>query len=130
METELGGQYQDSASLCYICSGNVEKFLNAWYVYLVVWIVLICTDRERSAPSTTPLVLQDLVEKVILLKKAVEKERKLYTSTGSGNVSKKLGEYSSLLASQGCVNTALSYLRQDANDQVMTSICHVLYNTE
>ena len=31
METELGGQYQDSASLCYICSGNVEKFLDAWY---------------------------------------------------------------------------------------------------
>ncbi|XP_065910857.1 protein transport protein Sec31A-like [Dysidea avara] len=102
METELGGQYQDSASLCYICSGNVEKFLNAW---------------EKSAPSTTPLALQDLVEKVILLKKAVEKERKLYSSAESGNVSKKLGEYSNLLASQGCVNTALSYLRQDANDQ-------------
>ena len=32
METELGGQYQDSASLCYICSGNVEKFLDAWYI--------------------------------------------------------------------------------------------------
>ena len=31
METELSGQYQDSASLCYICSGNVEKFLDAWY---------------------------------------------------------------------------------------------------
>ena len=32
METELGGQYQDSACLCYICSGNVEKFLDAWYL--------------------------------------------------------------------------------------------------
>lgn len=32
METELGGQYQDSASLCYICYGNVEKFLDAWYL--------------------------------------------------------------------------------------------------
>jgi len=80
--------------------------------------VLVCAVREKSAPSTTPLALQDLLEKVILLKKAVEKERKLYSSAESGNVSKKLGEYSSLLASQGCVNTALSYLRQDADDQV------------
>jgi len=87
--------------------------------YPIVFIMLGCTGREKSAPSTTPLALQDLVEKVILLKKAVEKERKLYSSAESGNVSKKLGEYSSLLASQGCVNTALSYLRQDANDQVI-----------
>jgi len=81
--------------------------------------MLGCSGREKSAPSITPLALQDLVEKVILLKKAVEKERKLYSSAESGNVSKKLGEYSNLLASQGCVNTALSYLRQDANDQVI-----------
>ena len=35
---------------------------------------LLC--REKNAPSTTPLALQDLIEKVMLLKKAVEKERK------------------------------------------------------
>ena len=34
--------------------------------------------REKNAPSTTPLALQDLIEKVMLLKKAVEKERKIY----------------------------------------------------
>jgi len=74
--------------------------------------------REKNAPSTTPLALQDLIEKVILLKKAVEKERKLYSSPGSCNVSRKLGEYSSLLASQGCIDTALGYLRHDTTDQV------------
>ena len=30
--------------------------------------------REKNAPSTTPLALQDLIEKVMLLKKAVEKD--------------------------------------------------------
>ena len=74
--------------------------------------------REKNAPSTTPLALQDLIEKVMLLKKAVEKERKIYSSLGSSNVSRKLGEYSSLLASQGCIDTALGYLRQDTTDQV------------
>ena len=58
----------------------------------------------------------------MLLKKAVEKERKIYSTPGSSNVSRKLGEYSSLLASQGCVDTALGYLRQDTADQVGTPI--------
>ncbi len=30
MENELEGRYHDSASLCYICSGNVEKFVECW----------------------------------------------------------------------------------------------------
>ena len=68
--------------------------------------------REKNAPSTTPLALQDLIEKLMLLKKAVEKERKIYSTPGS----RKLGEYSSLLASQGCIDTALGYLRQDTAD--------------
>ena len=74
--------------------------------------------REKNAPSTTPLALQDLIEKVMLLKKAVEKERKVYSSPRSSNVSRKLGEYSSLLAFQGCIDTALDYVRQDPTDQV------------
>ena len=78
--------------------------------------------REKNAPSTTPLALQDLIEKVMLLKKAVEKERKIYSTPGSSNVSRKLGDYSSLLASQGCIDTALGYLRQDTADQVDTPI--------
>ena len=124
METELGGQYQDSASLCYICSGNVEKFLDAWYLPACVLCMTVCDSdiycREKNAPSTTPLALQDLIEKVMFLKKAVEKERKIYSSPGNSNISRKLGEYSSLLASQGCVDTALGYLRQASNDQVTT----------
>ena len=61
----------------------------------------------------------------MLLKKAVEKERKIYSSPGSSSVSRKLGEYSGLLASQGCINTALGYLRQDTTDPVQKSNANV-----
>ena len=30
LETEFDGRYRDNASLCYICSGNVEKFVECW----------------------------------------------------------------------------------------------------
>jgi hypothetical protein len=30
LETEMEGQLKDSAGLCYICSGNVEKFVEWW----------------------------------------------------------------------------------------------------
>ena len=62
----------------------------------------------------------------MLLKKAVEKERKIYSSLGSSNVSRKLGEYSNLLASQGCIDTALGYLRQDTTDQVASHQAYTL----
>ena len=30
LETEMDGQLKDNAGLCYICSGNVEKFVEWW----------------------------------------------------------------------------------------------------
>ena len=86
--------------------------------------------REKNAPSTTPLALQDLIEKVMLLKKAVEKERKIYSTPGGSNVSRKLGEYSSLLASQGCIDTALGYLKHDTADQVCTAVQRVCFDSK
>lgn len=64
------------------------------------------------------LSLQDLIEKVVLLKKAVEKERKQFDASSSEALQSKLRLYASLLASQGSLNTALSYLQQASGDQV------------
>ena len=36
LETEMDGSLRDHAGLCYICSGNVEKFVQWWYVKLFV----------------------------------------------------------------------------------------------
>ena len=30
LETEMDSQLKDNAGLCYICSGNVEKFVEWW----------------------------------------------------------------------------------------------------
>ena len=30
LESEGEGRYQDNANLCYICSGNVDKFVECW----------------------------------------------------------------------------------------------------
>lgn len=64
------------------------------------------------------LTLQDLIEKVVLLRKAVERERKQFNSSSSETLQSKLRLYASLLASQGCLGTALSYLQQTVGDQV------------
>lgn len=47
--------------------------------------------RTTTTTSTTSsLVLQDLVEKVIMLRKAVERERRQFTATSSQILSDKL----------------------------------------
>ncbi len=30
LEKEMDGAYRDNAALCYICSGNVDKFVQCW----------------------------------------------------------------------------------------------------
>jgi hypothetical protein len=32
LECEDEGRYRDNANLCYICSGNVDKFVECWFV--------------------------------------------------------------------------------------------------
>ena len=41
------------------------------------------TNRTTATTSTSSLVLQDLVEKVIMLRKAVERERRQFTANTS-----------------------------------------------
>ena len=76
------------------------------------------TDTESSVSNGTALSLQDLIEKVVLLKKAVERERKEFDSSSSETLKSKLRLYASLLASQGSLATALDYLQQTSSDQV------------
>ena len=56
------------------------------------------------------LCLQDLVEKVMLLRKAVEYSRGQAPEIRTGLLAEKLSSYASLLAAQGSLDTALKYL--------------------
>ena len=144
LECEDEGRYRDNANLCYICSGNVDKFVECWFVttppcispfffsltnfqfllflllsafsffslslsllpasfchslsYLYIYFFLFFPvfslpqpQRNKTARGSqvSAVALQDLMEKVVLLKRAVERERKQLTSTTSSVVAEK-----------------------------------------
>lgn len=101
LESERNGELSLYASLCYICSGNVDKLVDNWV--------------KNTENGNQPLSLQDLVEKVMLLRKAVELSRGSAPNVSGGALAEKLSEYSSLLAAQGSLSTALSYLNNSTD---------------
>ena len=59
--------------------------------------------------------VQDLVEKVMVLWKGVEG---MCDGLQSGHLANRLYDYASVLASQGCLTTALNYLAPVTSDDV------------
>uniref|UniRef100_A0A3B4E6D5 Protein transport protein Sec31A n=1 Tax=Pygocentrus nattereri TaxID=42514 RepID=A0A3B4E6D5_PYGNA len=94
------------ACLCYICSGNIHKLVECW-------------SSQRDC--TAPLSLEDLVEKVMVLRKSIERLRNSEVTVQSSVLEEKLIHYANILANQGSLETALSYLPQ-TSQQVHTHI--------
>ncbi|RUS90571.1 hypothetical protein EGW08_001659 [Elysia chlorotica] len=101
LETERDGALSLNASLCYVCSGNVEKLVENWV--------------KNTEDTTQPLALQDLVEKVMVLRKAVEVSRGTAPAVSGGALADKLSQYAGLLAAQGSLSTALTYLNNSSD---------------
>ncbi|KAJ0057468.1 hypothetical protein NL108_009184, partial [Boleophthalmus pectinirostris] len=91
---------QAQACLCYICAGNLEKLVSCWI---------------KAQEGNNPLSLQDLVEKVVVMRHAVEQMQNMGPLTVGVLLAKKMGEYANLLASQGCLTTAITYLPNETN---------------
>ena len=72
---ENEGQDYSSAMVCYICSGNVERLVACWSM----------TVTDPSALS-----LQELIEKVMILKKAVEREKRQAPQTSNTCLAEQL----------------------------------------
>ncbi|XP_042624134.1 LOW QUALITY PROTEIN: protein transport protein Sec31A-like [Cyprinus carpio] len=89
------------ACLCFICSGNIERLVECW-----------TSQRDCSSP----LALEDLVEKVMVLRKSIERLRNGEFCVQSSALTERLVQYSSILASQGSLTSALRYL-PDCPDQ-------------
>ncbi|KAM9516921.1 protein transport protein Sec31A-like isoform 17-T17 [Salvelinus alpinus] len=89
---------QAQACLCYICAGNVEKLVSCW---------------TRAQDGHCPLSLQDLVEKVVVLRKAVEQNQESGPSAVGLLLGERMSQYASLLASQGSLTNAIAYLPQN-----------------
>ncbi|XP_073683835.1 protein transport protein Sec31A isoform X1 [Garra rufa] len=88
------------ACLCFICSGNIERLVECW-----------TSQRDCSSP----LALEDLVEKVMVLRKSIERLRNTEVCIQSSVLTERLIQYSSILASQGSLTSALSYLPDSAD---------------
>lgn len=89
------------ACLCYICSGNIEKLVECW-----------TSNRD----SSSPLGLEDLVEKVMMLRKSIERLRNSEVAIKSPVLAERLTCYAGILAAEGSLATAMSYL-PDISDQ-------------
>uniref|UniRef100_A0A667WXY8 Protein transport protein Sec31A n=1 Tax=Myripristis murdjan TaxID=586833 RepID=A0A667WXY8_9TELE len=102
LEASEDSQLQAQACLCYICAGNVEKLVSCW---------------TRAQDGCCPLSLQELVEKVVVLRRAVEQTQRSGPAAVGVLLAEKMSQYANLLASQGSLSTAITYL-PDNTDQV------------
>ncbi|PSN56122.1 Protein transport protein Sec31A [Blattella germanica] len=102
LEVEGKGPLSLNAQLCYICAGNLNKLVESW---------------TRAEHLDSPSKVQQLVELAMLLRKAVEQQGR--TVEVSGKLADLLSRYASMLASQGNLTAALTYLQNSHDEQMM-----------
>ncbi|KAJ6657468.1 hypothetical protein lerEdw1_002403 [Lerista edwardsae] len=100
LESEGDTLLQTQACLCYICAGNVEKLVACW---------------TKAQDGSNPLSLQDLIEKVVILRKAVQQTQVLDANAVGVLLAEKMSQYANLLASQGNIAAALAFLPANTN---------------
>ncbi|XP_070314332.1 protein transport protein Sec31A isoform X23 [Odocoileus virginianus] len=100
LESEGDSLLQTQACLCYICAGNVEKLVACW---------------TKAQDGSSPLSLQDLIEKVVILRKAVQLTQATDANTVGVLLAEKMSQYASLLAAQGSIAAALAFLPESTN---------------
>ncbi|XP_053524575.1 protein transport protein Sec31B isoform X2 [Artibeus jamaicensis] len=98
MEQEGSRALTSEARLCYVCSGNVERLVECW---------------AKSRQASTPVALQDLMEKVMVLNKSLELMQGPDGVSPGPATTYRLTQYVNLLAAQGNLATAMSYLPSD-----------------
>ncbi|KAL6096518.1 sec31a [Pungitius sinensis] len=99
LEAAQDAHLRAQACLSYICAGNVEKLVSCW---------------TTAQDAHCPLSLQDLVEKVVVLRRAVEQTQRSGPAALGVLLAEKMSQYADLLASQGSLSTAITYLPDNA----------------
>ncbi|NXF49458.1 SC31A protein, partial [Oceanites oceanicus] len=100
LESEGDNLLQTQACLCYICAGNVEKLIACW---------------TKAQDGNSPLSLQDLIEKVIILRKAVQLTQAVDPNAVGALLAEKMSQYANILAAQGSIAAALTFLPANTN---------------
>ncbi|XP_021116615.1 protein transport protein Sec31A isoform X7 [Heterocephalus glaber] len=115
LESEGNSILQTQACLCYICAGNVEKLVACW---------------TKAQDSSSPLSLQDLIEKVIILRKAVQLTQTMDTNTVGVLLAEKMSQYANLLAAQGSIAAALAFLPDNTNQPNIVQLRDRLFRAQ
>uniref|UniRef100_A0A8D2ILH6 Protein transport protein Sec31A n=1 Tax=Urocitellus parryii TaxID=9999 RepID=A0A8D2ILH6_UROPR len=105
LESEGDSLLQTQACLCYICAGNIEKLVACW---------------TKAQDGSNPLSLQDLIEKVVILRKAVQLTQAMDTNTVGVLLAEKMSQYANLLAAQGSIAAALAFLPDNTTQHVQS----------
>ncbi|KAF1466965.1 Protein transport protein Sec31A, partial [Megadyptes antipodes antipodes] len=100
LESEGDSLLQSQACLCYICAGNVEKLVACW---------------TKAQDGNSSLSLQDLIEKVVILRKAVQLTQAVDPNAVGALLAEKMSQYANLLAAQGSIAAALTFLPANTN---------------
>ncbi|KAM5282737.1 protein transport protein Sec31A isoform 25-T44 [Hipposideros larvatus] len=115
LESEGDSLLQTQACLCYICAGNVEKLVACW---------------TKAQDGSNPLSLQDLIEKVVILRKAVQLTQAVDTNTVGVLLAEKMSQYANLLAAQGSIAAALAFLPESTNQPNIVQLRDRLYRAQ
>nr|KAF6502503.1 SEC31-like protein A, COPII coat complex component [Molossus molossus] len=115
LESEGDSLLQTQACLCYICAGNVEKLVACW---------------TKAQDGSNPLSLQDLIEKVVILRKAVQLTQATDTNTVGVLLAEKMSQYANLLAAQGSIAAALAFLPESTNQPNIVQLRDRLYRAQ
>ncbi|XP_040053270.2 protein transport protein Sec31A isoform X5 [Gasterosteus aculeatus] len=107
LEAAQDAHLRAQACLSYICAGNVEKLVSCW---------------TAAQDAHCPLSLQDLVEKVVVLRRAVEQTQRSGPAAIGILLAEKMSQYANLLASQGSLSTAITYLPDDAGQATVQQL--------
>ncbi|KAK3871526.1 hypothetical protein Pcinc_023333 [Petrolisthes cinctipes] len=94
-----------SAMVCYVCAGSLDKFVSCW----------VKTNPDAHKPSD----LQDLVEIIMGLQRSLSAAGRPTNLSEGSTVSSLLCQYASLLAAQGALNTAVSYLNSATKGEMV-----------
>ncbi|XP_035792050.1 protein transport protein Sec31A-like isoform X2 [Anopheles albimanus] len=107
-----------NAILCYICAGNTERLVEAWSLakqgngangaeY---------GEDELDKNNNSNRDLQELVEVAMLLQRALEKQGRAAQATGK--LADLLSQYARLLAAQGSLPSALTYVGNSTDPEL------------
>lgn len=108
-ESRVDPNLAKNALLCYICSGSIERLVESWNV------VQASSSPAKSLSKTKNI--QDLVEVIMILQKAGELQGKNVEIVGS--VADILSKYAGLLAAQGSLQSALTYLGPSVDPELV-----------